>query len=161
MRKILMFAATMAFALGTFLASCSAQAQAPSHTAQLGAYSVTLKVLPAESFGGRHSAMEWTGGAKPHFLTQSPRPNHHMVVFIKKDGKPVENASVTLLYHSGGAGAHSWKKLPVARMFVRGNGRATTHFGNNVFLRPGAYVVRVTVNGSAPHLFHIRIHGGH
>ena len=157
MRKILLVAATMAFALGSLLASCAAQAQASSQTARVGAYAVTLKILPAESFAGSHSAMEWYGGAKPHLLTQSPRPNHHMVVFIKKGGKPVKKALVGIRYRSAGTGAHGWETLPVARMFVRGEGRATTHFGNNVFLQPGAYVVQVTVNGSAPHQFHIRI----
>jgi hypothetical protein len=157
MRKILLFAATLAFALGTFLASCAAQAKSLSRTAQVGPYTLTLKVLPAESFAGGHSAMAWDGGAKPYKLKQSPRPNHHMVVFIKKQGKPVENASVRIRYRLMGGKSSSWQTLPVARMHVRGKGRGTTHYGNNVLLTPGNYAIQVRVASESPHLFHLRI----
>lgn len=157
MRKILLFSAALAFAFGTFLASCAAQAKSLSHTTQVGPYTVTLKLLPAESFSGGHSSMEWDGGAKPHMLNQAPHPNHHMVVFVKKQGKAVEKASVSISYHRMGSQSDQWTTLPVARMYVRGEGRGTTHYGNNVLLPPGNYVVRVTINDSTPGLFHIRV----
>lgn len=157
MRKILVFAATLAFALGAFLSSCAAQAKSTSRTAQVGPYKVILRVLPAESFAGGHSAMVWDGGAKAHLLSHSPRPNHHMVVFIKKQGKPVENASVKIRYRLLGGTSGGWETLPVARMYVRGNGRSTTHYGNNVLLKPGNYAIRVQIAGESSHLFHIHI----
>ena len=157
MRKILLFAAALVFAFGTFLASCAAQAKSLSRTAQVGPYAVTLKVLPAESFAGGHSAMEWDGGAKPHLLTQAPHPNHHMVIFVKKQGKPVEKATVGISYRRMGTRSQEWTHLPVARMYVRGEGRGTMHYGNNVLLTPGNYVIQVTIDDATPHLFHIRI----
>jgi len=157
MRKFLFIAAALAFTLGTFLASCAAQAKSLSRTAQIGPYTVTLKLLPAESFAGGHSDMEWDGGAKPHMLNQAPHPNHHMVVFVKKQGKAVEKASVGISYRLMGTASQKWTTLPVARMYVRGEGRGTTHYGNNVLLAPGNYVVRVTIDGANPHLFHIRV----
>ncbi|HYW75098.1 MAG TPA: hypothetical protein VFA48_00520 [Gammaproteobacteria bacterium] len=157
MRKILVFAATLAFALGGFLSSCAAQASSSSRKAQAGPYTVALRVLPAESFAGSHSAMVWDGGAKPYLLGHSPRPNHHMVVFIKKQGKPVEKASVKIRYRLLGGSSGGWKTLPVVRMYVRGNGRSTMHYGNNVLLKPGNYAVRVQIAGTPPHLFHIHI----
>ena len=160
MRKILLFAAALAFAIGAFLTSCAAQAKPPSRTAETGPYTITLKVLPAESFSGGHSAMTWDGGAKPYRLKQSPRPNHHLVAFIKKQGKPVEKAAVRIRYRLMGGQSGGWQTLPVARMYIRGKGRATTHYGNNVLLKPGTYAIQVRIAGESPHLFHLRINKG-
>lgn len=156
MRKVLLFAAALAFAFGAFLASCAAQAKIVSRTARVGPYTVTLNLLPAESFAGGHSAMAWDGGAKPYRLKQSPKPNHHLVVFIKKHGKPVENASVKIRYRLMG-GKSGWQTLPVARMYVRRKGPRTMHYGNNVLLAPGNYAIRVRIVGASSHLFHLRI----
>ena len=157
MRKILLFAAALAFAFGAFLSSCASQAKPLSRTAQVGPYTVILKVLPAESFTSGHSAMVWDSGAKPYRLKQSPRPNHHLVVFIKKQGKPVENASVKIRYRLMGGQSSGWQTLPVARMYVRGKGRSSTHYGNNVLLKAGNYAIRVRIAGGPSHLFHLRI----
>lgn len=153
MRKALLFAASVAFALGALLAACAAQAKPVVETARTGAYAVTLKVLPAESFSGAHAAMAWDSGAKPVMLDAASKPNHHLVVFVKKDGKPVEDATVTIRYRMADAKGATWTSVPVARMHVAGKGPATTHYGNNVTIAPGTYMALVTVDGSAPAQF--------
>lgn len=160
MRKILLLAAAVVFAFGAFLSSCAAQAKPVSETATVGAYRVTLKVLPAESFAGAHAEMVWDGGARPDMLDSKSRPNHHLVVFVKKDGKPAEDASVHIRYRALGKATGSWKTLPVVRMYVKGKSHATMHYGNNVRLAPGNYVAKVTLANEPAHLFHFRV-GSH
>jgi galactitol-specific phosphotransferase system IIC component len=65
MRKILLFAAAIAFAFGAFLASCATQAQIVSKSATVSSNQATLKLLPATAFAGLHSEMARDGGAKP------------------------------------------------------------------------------------------------
>lgn len=150
-------AAALIFALGLLLAPGAAQAQTVSKTAKAGIFSVTLKVLPAESFTGPKSAMVKDSGAEPNTLNGPDHPNHHMVAFVKKDGKPVEDAMVDISYRDLSSKMKGWMKLPVVRMHVRGHGLATTHYGNNVRLEPGRYEVRVTVNGNGPATFHFSL----
>lgn len=152
-------AAALIFALGGLVAPGAAQAANVSKTAMAGSYTVTLKVLPAESFQGPKAAMARDAGAMPRYLNGPMRPNHHMVVFVKKDGKPVENATVKISYRRAAKMMHMWKKLPVVRMHVAGKGLATTHYGNNLKLAPGNYVARVTVNGKAVATFHFTLAG--
>jgi hypothetical protein len=123
-------------------------------TQKAGPYTITLRVLPAESFTGMNAEMIRDGGAQPVLKGGPAYPNHHMVAFIKKDGKPVEHARVTIEYRST-PGAE-WTKVPVARMYAKGKGRKSTHFGNNVTLQGGKYEVRVTVDGSTAN-FHIQV----
>jgi hypothetical protein len=125
-----------------------------SQTQKAGNYTVTLRVLPAESFTGMNAAMVRDGGAEPVMEGGPAYPNHHMVAFIKKDGKPVEHARVTIAYRS--TPGSEWTKIPVARMYAKGKGHKSTHFGNNVTLKGGKYEVRVTVNGSTA-LFRIQV----
>jgi hypothetical protein len=139
--------------LGTLLAPRAAQAQKISKTAEAGAYSVTLKVLPAESFSGPGAEMVWDSGAKPSLLNGPVHPNRHMVAFVKKDGSPVEDAAVAISYRRVSPKMGGWTRLPVARMHVAGQGLESTHYGNNVRLGPGSYEVRVTVDGSGPASF--------
>lgn len=124
-----------------------------SQTAAAGPYSLNLKVLPAESFRGSHVEMTRDAGAEPSFVDGPEHPNHHLVVFVKKDGVPVEDASVTISYKRVSPRTSKWGKLPVVRMHVTGKGLATTHYGNNVNLAPGNYEVRVTVDGKGPATF--------
>jgi len=159
MRKSLLFAATIAFALGAFLASCAAQAKPVSETATAGPYQVTLKVLPAESFAGAHKEMTWDGGAKPALLGSKPQPNHHLVVFVQKGGKPVENATVHIRYRMSGNASAPWQTLPVARMYVKGKGRATMHYGNNLHLAAGDYEAKVQVGNTPAHVFRFTVGG--
>lgn len=164
MRKLLLSAASIAFTMGALLVSCAAQASAHGGTisahATSGAYTLTLKVLPAESFAGPHSAMAWDGGAKPDLLSAKPAPNHHLVVFVKKNGKPVEKGNVSIRYRMLKPSTGPWHHLPVARMHVAGKSPATTHYGNNVMLTPGSYAVWVKVGDAPAHVFRFALKGG-
>lgn len=151
-------AAVLVFTLGFLLVPGAAQAQTISKKAKAGVFSVNLKVLPAESFTGPKSAMVKDAGAQPNTLNGPEHPNHHMVAFIKKDGKPVENAMVDISYRDLSSKMNGWMKLPVVRMHVRGHGLATTHYGNNVRFEPGRYEVHVTVNGNGPATFRFSLH---
>ncbi|MGH9685942.1 MAG: hypothetical protein ACRD5K_02490 [Candidatus Acidiferrales bacterium] len=133
----------------------ASRAQNVNEVARSGAYTINLKLLPAESFEGPHPAMVHDGGAMPVLVNGPEHPDHHLVVFIKKNGEPVENAHVAITFKQS-QWAH-WKNLPVARMHAAGKGSGTTHYGNNVNLVPGKYEVRVTVNAARPATFRITI----
>ncbi len=162
----LSFAAAMVFAIAALVVPNAAQAQI-SKTRMAGPFSVNLKILPAEGFMGMNAPMQREGGAMPETMNSPMHPNHHMVVFIKKDGKPVEHAHVQIWYRMTMGGMmggkmgnmmsmHKWMTLPVTRMEVRGKGPATTHFGNNVHLMDGSYEVKVSVNGKIA-MFHFKL----
>jgi hypothetical protein len=153
------FSLTMAlvFAFGALVAPGAARAQEISQTAMAGPYAITLKVLPAESFTGPQAEMARDGGARADALNGPGHPNHHLVAFVEKSGKPVERATVSIRYRETSPAKGRWMRLPVARMHVAGKGLATTHYGNNVKLEPGSYEARVTVNGSAPAAFHFSL----
>ncbi len=97
------------------------------------------------------------GGAKPELLNSKIKPNHHLVVFIKRDGKPVEDAKVEIWYKKASSKKSMWKKLPVTRMHITDKSLATTHYGNNVRLSPGKYEAQVTVDKNSPVLFHFNL----
>ncbi len=130
-----------------------AEARTISETVEAGGYSVTLKVLPAESFSGPGAEMVRDGGAQPNMLKGPAHPNHHMVAFVAKSGKPVEDARVEIRYRRLSSKRARWITLPVVRMHVAGHGLKTTHYGNNLRLAAGRYEVRVTVNGEGPARF--------
>jgi hypothetical protein len=136
---------TIALAFGALLGPTASRAQNINQEAKSGPYTFNLKVLPPESFHGEHAEMARDSGAKAVMVDGSEHPNHHLVVFISKNGKPVEDAQLTIRYRQNHSGP--WKRLPVARMHVAGKGPATTHYGNNVNLAPGNYEVRVTLTG--------------
>jgi hypothetical protein len=149
--------AALLFALGVMLLPLAAQAKNVSKTAMAGAYTVNLKVLPAESFSGPHAEMVKDAGAKPDLLNSSAHPNHHLVAFLRKNGKPVEQATVAIRYRELSPKQGNWMSLPVVRMHVKGKGLATTHYGNNLRIAPGSYEVQVTVDGSGPATFHFTL----
>ena len=153
------FLSAAAVVLGAGLAA-AAPVTPISKTEVTGPYTVTLKVLPAESFTGPKAEMAWDAGAKPVTLDSAASPNHHMVAFVERDGHPMEEATVTIRYRQEEPGMPEWRMLPVARMHVAGKGAATTHYGNNVRLEPGRWSVEVTVDGSQPALFHFTLPGG-
>jgi hypothetical protein len=152
-------AAASIFALAALPTPGAAQAVHVSKTATAGTYSVTLKVLPAESFRGPKAEMARDGGAEPNRLNGSAHPNHHMVAFVKENDKPVEDATVEITYRRASSMTGAWTKLPVVRMHVAGKGLETTHYGNNVGLPGGHYEVRVTVNGEGPATFRFSLAG--
>ncbi|MGD8328321.1 MAG: hypothetical protein PVJ49_02720 [Acidobacteriota bacterium] len=135
-------------ALGVTVASANPQNDMVSKTKMDGPFNVTLKVLPAEAFNGMNAEMTWDGGASSVNLSADPQPNHHMVVFVERDGEPVEHATVEMRYRPMQSGDMTWQSLPVARMHASGKGMETTHFGNNLELDPGRYDVEVTIDGS-------------
>ncbi len=154
--------------VGTLFLHTSARAEEISKTVKVGPSEVTLKVLPAESFTGVGAAMARDGGAEPNAIDGREHPNHHLVAFIKRNGKPVEDAAVSIEYRELAAkeGKHKpdekhkpgeWTTLPVVRMHMAGKGLDTTHYGNNVRLVPGKYEVRVTVGIGKPALFHVTL----
>lgn len=147
----------LACALCILLMPVATQAQKISKTAKTGAYSITLRVLPAESFKGPHADMARDGGAEPNDINGPKHPNHHLVAFVKEKGKPVEEAKVSISYREVSPREGEWMLLPVVRMHVAGKGLETTHYGNNVKLAPGKYEVRVMVNGSEPAIFHFSL----
>ena len=154
------FAAALTLALGTLLVPGSVHAQNISKTAQAGAYTVTLEVLPPEAFTGADAPMVRDSGATPNAVNGPAQPNHHLVAFVKTDGHPVEDANVTISYRKASSDmskSGAWTQLDVVRMHAAGKGLATTHYGNNVHLEPGTYDVRVTVNGSAPATFEVSL----
>lgn len=155
MRKLSTCTASLALAGSVLFAPRAAQAQNVSKTAMAGAYSVTLKVLPAESFEGKDAEMVRDGGAQPNTLNGPEHPDHHLVAFVTKGGAPLETGHVAIDYRPKGGG--TWTSLPVVTMHVKGKGAETTHFGNNVHLAPGDYDARVTVNGGSPAIFHFTI----
>ena len=114
-------------------------------------YTIILDLFPAEKWTPNGAAkpkgeMQSLGGAQPVLIGSKAHPNHHLVVFLKKDGKPVEHAMVQIRYRLQDAPAYGWTNVPVDRMDVSGAGSKTTHYGNNVYLTPGVYAVQVTVN---------------
>lgn len=149
--------AALTCALGILLVPVAAHAQTISKTAKTGGYSVTLKVLPAESFTGPNAEMARDGGAEPNDINGPEHPNHHLVVFVKEKGKPVEDATVSIRCRKVAPVRGEWMSLPVVRMHVAGKGLQTTHYGNNVKLDPGKYETRVSVNGSEPAKFHFSL----
>ncbi len=157
MQKKLLPISILIITMGIFFATNIAQAQNFSKTQKTGDVSVTLKVLPAEHFKGSDAEMKWDGGAEPNLVGGSSKPNHHLVAFIKKDGKPMEDASVTIRYKELSPKSTDWMSLPVARMHVSGKSLKTTHYGNNVWLAEGKYEASVTVNDNPPATFHFSI----
>jgi hypothetical protein len=149
--------AALTCAFGILLVPATARAQKISKTAMADHYSVTLKVLPAESFGGPQAEMARDGGAEANEINGPEHPNHHLVAFVREDDKPVEKATVSISYREVSPQQGEWITLPVVRMHVAGKGLKTTHYGNNVKLNPGSYETRVTVNGSEPAVFHFSL----
>jgi hypothetical protein len=160
MRSLVTYMGTLALAAGALALPRPITAQDVSQTVTSGPYTVTLKVLPAESFKGVDAEMTRDGGAMPDTLDSPNPPNHHMVVFVEENGAPVKHATVTIRYKKDGGDVNAWTLLPVMRMHVAGKGAQTTHFGNNVTLQPGTYEARVEVNGSAPIDFAFSVSSG-
>jgi len=152
------FAAALPLALGALVLPALAQAKPISKTLRVGAYSITLKVLPAESFTGPNAAMVRDGGAEANKVNGPENPNHHLVAFVKKNGNAVEHATVDISYKDLSSMSR-WMALPVVRMHARGHGLASTHYGNNVRLNPGKYEVRVAVDGQRPATFRFSLRG--
>ncbi len=159
--KLWYLSALFALLAGAALPAAAGAGDQPiSETATVGPYQVTLKVLPAEAFTGPDAEMVRDGGAEPVHLGGPEQPNHHLVAFVRKDGTPVEDATVEIRYRPMEGAEAGWTNLPVVRMHVAGKGLATTHYGNNVHLAPGRYEAAVTVDMSGPSVFRFSLPAG-
>jgi hypothetical protein len=159
-RPVLPIAAVLLLSLGAgpVGAAGSGSERGPvPETAAAGAYQVTLKVLPAESFSGTGAEMVRDAGAEPVDLGGASGPDHHLVAFVKRDGKPIESATVAIRYSRLAPKESDWVTLPVVRMHVAGKSLATTHYGNNARLAPGRYVAEVVVDGGPPAVFRFSV----
>jgi hypothetical protein len=145
-----------------------AKSDATSITHHKAGYTITLKLLPAEPWTKDGAStpsgeMQYLSGADPVKLNNAIQPNHHLVVFLRKGGHPVEHADVRIRYKGPGVKHTNWTKErwidePVVRMDVSGVGAKTTHYGNNVFLKPGVYLVDVTIDKKIDSRFKLQVH---
>ncbi len=132
----------------------------PMKDTTIGGLRMELHVLQAEPFftrsevdtGKATQGMLIMGGEKPLALDAKPRPNHHLVihVFDVKTGKASVNARVKMSFqHLDSSGRASGKviEVPVVIMQAIGKGTQSTHYGNNVVMADGHYIVSVVVNG--------------
>lgn len=155
-----------AVAVLSLVGTTAAVAKANNNMTQtVNGYTIALEVLPAESFVSVGDAKQPAnagemvngGGADPMAKDGPRTPNHHIVAFIKKDGKSVEDADVAMSYKKKHGTSSKMTSEPVTRMWVAGKGRKTTHYGNNVKLDPGEYQVQVVVNQNARATFDVTV----
>lgn len=134
--------------------------QAHDATKIMGDYRVELHVLPPETFYTTKEVkdkqvkmgMLIEGGAAPVQLDAAMHPNHHLVVHIfnNKTGLAVADANVTLDFtpvDSNGKSSGESTVVPIVIMQAIGKGPESTHYGNNVVMAPGSYIVVASVNG--------------
>ncbi len=140
----------------------------PDRTTQdAGPFRVVLAVLPAEPFltkaQAEHGAsgMLAVGGASPVDPTAPSHPNHHLVIHVydRADGHVLRGGHVTMSFTRLNQGSMSGApvSVPVVEMEAAGKGPQSTHYGNNVFMRAGAYRVAVSINGTARTVFTVRV----
>jgi hypothetical protein len=159
--KWLFIAACMAALYAAVSAGAvAANAADVMQTKTVGTYRVELHVLPAEPFFSKQDVadkhvkegMEIEGGAAPVAPDADSHPNHHLIVhvFDKKSGKVVSDATVTMSFaalDAKGNPAGTPTEVAVVVMQAIGKGPASTHYGNNVTMPAGRYIITVTVNG--------------
>lgn len=130
---------------------------------------IELHVLPAEPFytsdqvkaNPELEGMLVRGGAEPLQPDAKAHPNHHLIVhvFDAKTGKPLTDADVSMKYQltdKQGRPQGTATEVPVVIMQVIGKGAETTHYGNNVVMPDGSYVVTVVANGKKA-VFHVDV----
>jgi len=140
--------------------TASAAAADMMKTVTMNGLRVELHVLPAEPFftakeveaNQVKEGMLIMGGAKPVALNAASQPNHHLVahVFDVKTGKAITKAKVRINYQeldSKGKPHGAVVHVPVVIMQAIGKGPESTHYGNNVMMPDGTYVITVIVNG--------------
>ncbi len=136
-------------------------------TKDAGRFRVVLAVMPAEPFltkaqaGRGASGMLAVGGASPVDPTAPSHPNHHLVIHVydRTDGRVLRGGHVTMSFTRMDQGSMSGAPVivPVVEMEAAGKGPQSTHYGNNVFMRAGAYRVAVSINGTAHTVFTVRV----
>jgi hypothetical protein len=133
----------------------------------VGPFRVMLAVLPAEPFLTKAQAergasgMLAVGGASPVDPSAPSHPNHHLVIHVydRTDGRVLRAGHVTMSFTRMNHGSVSGAPVivPVVEMEAAGKGPQSTHYGNNVFMRAGAYRVAVSINGSARTVFTVQL----
>ena len=150
------------FQISVVIAMANAFPLAAGHVMKdtvVGPYTIELHIVPAEPFftaeevTAKHATegMLIMGGATPVAPDAKERPNRHLVVHVydAKTGKAVTGAKVTMKFQnldekgtlSGGS-----INVPVVIMQAIGKGVESTHYGNNVSMPSGTYLVTVSVN---------------
>jgi hypothetical protein len=121
---------------------------------------VELHLLPAEQFftkdqvsaGKAKEGMVIMNGAEPLLLDAETKPTHHLAIHVidSLTTKAITNAKVEMSYQSldeKGEQSGNPVEVPVVVMQSIGKDEESTHYGNNVIMRDGPYVVSVFVNG--------------
>lgn len=160
--------ALIAFAVvgATTIAWAMPKAAPTALTRTAGSYRLVLELLPAEPFYTQavyerthpKQGMLVIRGAAPVRVDGPLHPNYHLIVhvFNRATGSVVQDADVVMRYAAlSGSADRATHVLPVVEMQAIGGGPLSTHYGNNVALRPGAYRVTVTVNRVATTAFTI------
>lgn len=121
---------------------------------------IELNILPAEPFFTQDEVtrqkvkegMLIISGAEPLSLEAKIRSNRHLVVHIfdAKTGKAITTAKVSMNFQrldTKGKPSGNSVDVPVVIMQVIGKGLESTHYGNNVIMPAGPYLVTVVANG--------------
>jgi 5-hydroxyisourate hydrolase-like protein (transthyretin family) len=130
-----------------------------------GLYRIVLVLLPTEPFVTARqlrknkdaTGMLIVGGGVPVLPHDRTHPNHHLVVhvFDEASGKAVTGAHVKLTFVAEAARGVV-ERMQVVEMQAAGKGPQSTHYGNNLRIKPGTYDVTVTVNARATATFVIK-----
>lgn len=126
----------------------------------VGGMRIELNILPAEPFFTQDEVtskkvkegMLIIGGAEPLSPEANTRPNRHLVVHIfdAKTGKAITTAKVSMDFQqldTKGKPSGNSVEVPVVIMQVIGKGSESTHYGNNVVMPAGSYLITVVANG--------------
>ncbi len=143
-----------------FIGVLPAKAVQIMQTANVNGLRIELHVMEAEPFytadqvkaDSTLEGMLTVGGAAPLQPNAMPAPNCHLIVHVydAQTGKALTDAKVSMKYQqldADGKPTGMATEVPVTVMQVIGKGPGSTHYGNNVILRDGTYVVNVTANG--------------
>ena len=155
----------LVFACAPAASAAGQQNHVVKATKMAGPDKLVLQVLPAEPFlsraerrSGKHGMVR-IGGAAPVTLHASPAPNHHLIVHVLSaaTGKPVRHAHVRISYRPLAQAKMKPKNLPIVEMEVNGKGAVSTHYGNNVYLKAGRYVIWVRAGHGPVTVFRVKV----
>ena len=104
------------------------------------------EIMVSGEMTGNMPAMQ--GMASSGSMASASSEQHlELHVLSKATGKVVQGAKVTIVAY--GPTATTPIVVPIAVMYGVVQGEADWHYGNNIQLAPGPYVVQVTANGEA------------
>lgn len=107
------------------------------------------EVMVSGKMTGSMPAMEGMSSTASSGSMAAANVQHHLELHVlsKATGKAVQGAKVTITV--AGATAKKPIVVPIAVMYGIAQGEADWHYGNNIQLAAGHYVVEVTANGEA------------